>query len=124
VSGLLGVGKTYLLRGIALVTGALCSLVTPLTWGYEPDGLVHQQVETLSDREAISRVALAPISVLLDCHEQYETCATDDECTAALRERSAALRDGDVPVSADAVAGEHMAAAGLYSLLFFDNVDA
>jgi hypothetical protein len=124
LGGVVGVGKTNLLRGLALVTSALCSVATPLTWSYEFDGLADQQLETLNDSEALSRVSLVPISILLDCHEQYETCTTDDECSAALRERSAALRDGDVPVSAEAVAGCEMAAAGLFPLLLLDNIDA
>jgi len=122
LGGSLGVGKTYMMRGLALVTSALCSVATPITWNYEAEGVSSPGLDIGSEEEASSRRGLVPISVLLNCHEQYEHCVSEAECSAAVRAASGSLRDEDVPTSDDAIQGMDMAAAGLYPLLLLDEV--
>lgn len=116
LGGALGVGKTYILRGLALVLATLGSAVSPVTWNYEAEGASSTDV-------CAARAALVPISVLLDASDLFESSVSAAECAVALRQRSSDLADDAVPAYADAVSTAG-APAPLAPVLLLDEVNA
>jgi hypothetical protein len=115
LGGALGVGKSYVLRGVALVTAALCAVATPLTWDYErAGGLVED--------------ALAPISLLLDlygaCSDTAGLQAEEAEAEAVVARASSDLADEDVPKSNIVFDRGRLRKEGLRPVLLLDEVNA
>jgi hypothetical protein len=68
VGGSRGVGKSYLLRGLALVVAALGQRVVPVTWSYEEGGALVTHVPTTDDTATAAgtrHLKLVPPSSLL-----------------------------------------------------------
>jgi hypothetical protein len=118
LGGALGVGKTYIMRGIALLTAALCAAATPVTFNYEASGA---NVSSSSPVPQL-REALVPIAVLLDafavCHDGTESDAED-----TIRRLSRDTADEAVSRNAADVSVQHFAARGLFPVLLLDEVN-
>jgi hypothetical protein len=87
LGGVPGVGKTYIMRGVALVTAAICMVATPVTYDYETAGAA----ETSGKSGAEMRGALAPVSVLLDTYVACSQASTPEECSAVIAKTSGDL---------------------------------
>lgn len=117
LGGALGVGKTYILRGLAIVLSILCEAAMPVTLNYEAVG-------ALATDHAVARAGLVPLSVLLDSFDLYTGCTSDDVCTGAVVRRSADIADSDVPALAHALGGSDLRAAGWLPFVLLDEVNA
>lgn len=115
LGGALGVGKTYVLRGLALSLATLCRAATPITLSYEAVG-------AMSD-PSNARAALVPLSVLLDAHALYESAPTEAACESELARLLADLTDVQVPVAASALQGSKLTACGLAPVLLLDEIN-
>jgi hypothetical protein len=119
LGGAPGVGKTYILRGLALAISVMCETAEPITFDYEGAGVPTSRVKTLSMHNF---AAMVPISVLLNAEDLYNSCASQAECNEKLLQLSGELPDELIPIHADAVQSGGIFKTGRLPVLLLDEI--
>lgn len=125
IGGAFGVGKTYLLRGLALVVAALGHRVVPVTWSYE-DGDVVAPYPTVGDSATATagkRQLVSPSSLLTAAAE----CAAARAAAVYASEADYLTRVRELAESAAVAENTHAALApalwgGAVPMLLLDEV--
>lgn len=123
LGGVLGVGKTYVLRGLALSLATLCAVATPITLSYETAADISPSHGHGHGKEVShASPGLVPLSLLLDAHALAESAPTEAAFLRELARQSADMPGERVSPCASALDGADMAAAGLAPVLLLDNI--